>query len=262
MRNLRARDNASITWVIIAALILLLMVAAVAMIGLTTVKEPNNEIIIGLIIVLGLSILMVLLLLATVAFQRLGLADHDQALGLPEGSVRALIAIMLILVFIICGLYLFRSVAFPTGTMSEDGARLAQQLITTIGTLVVAVAGFYFGTSAVKTASSAVTPTIPLIRGIEPETGAVGTDVQLMIQGRNFRMPKTVRLTHGGSEIVAENVLASDMTIQCTIKIPPDSKADTRWDLEVVNEDGQKDTLTGAFTVVTPAPPPQRPTPQ
>jgi hypothetical protein len=48
------------------------------------------------------------------------------------------------------------------GSLSEDGARLAQQLLTTLATLVVAVAGFYFGTSAVAAAASAVGGPRPL----------------------------------------------------------------------------------------------------
>src|SRR5206468_1905847 len=117
------------------------------------------------------------------------------------GSVRSLISLFLIMLFIIIGIFLVRIVsessnrvllnktndeirALPTQGMqiveitkltpvpavspgpdrfdvevnvpiSDSGSRLAQQLLTTVGTLVVAVAAFYFGTSATAAGASA-----------------------------------------------------------------------------------------------------------
>ena len=82
----------------------------------------------------------------------MGLLDANQALGLPAGTIRALIALILILLFAIIGVHLFRMVGAldPAGTnaVSAEGVALAQQLLTTVGTLVVAVSGFYFGTAS------------------------------------------------------------------------------------------------------------------
>ena len=76
------------------------------------------------------------------AFKSFDLADRTKALGLPEGSVRAMIALMLILLFAIAGLYIF-------GSLGND-PDVGKQLVTTLSTLVVAVAAFYFGVKAVE----------------------------------------------------------------------------------------------------------------
>jgi hypothetical protein len=112
------------------------------------------------------------------------------ALGLPEGSVRAVLALALLLVFAIMSVFLFIQLQHPSGRLStgltaeqvglfapgqvlfidpEAGtspqtftvsvatanpaaSQVAQQLVTVLATLVTAVAAFYFGASSVKEA--------------------------------------------------------------------------------------------------------------
>ena len=163
---------------------------------------------------LTFSVMALLLTLSMTAifFSWVKLADQRQALGLPEGSVRAVIALSLIIIFAIAAVFLYSRVAssavFETNNLSEEEVRqippserlatipdpaptvdpqatplppgatpepvvqtytvtridpaqvqgndLAQQIITTISTLVVAVSAFYFGTSSVKSAVEAV----------------------------------------------------------------------------------------------------------
>jgi hypothetical protein len=70
---------------------------------------------------------------------------------LPRGSIRAAIALALILVFVILSVYLY-----STLQGSPDAPDIAKQLITTLGTLVVAVAAFYFGANSVQTATASM----------------------------------------------------------------------------------------------------------
>ena len=49
----------------------------------------------------------------------MGLTDKDEALGLPEGSIRAMIALVLILVFILFGIYLFNKVGFGSEVLLQ-----------------------------------------------------------------------------------------------------------------------------------------------
>ncbi len=58
------------------------------------IKQP--ELITGLIIILGLGVLLVLLFIMAAGFSSLDIADKSQAMGLPEGSIRAIIALFLI----------------------------------------------------------------------------------------------------------------------------------------------------------------------
>jgi hypothetical protein len=172
---------------------------------------------------LAFSVIALLLALSMTAvfFSWANLADARQALGLPEGSVRAVISLALIVIFAITAIFLYSRVSTsstfnvpgltadevqqipiaerlavqpdptpsstptvtpdpaitpdpnatptpspspfePTFTVTrldpghQAGNDLAQQIITTISTLVVAVSAFYFGTSSVKSAAEVV----------------------------------------------------------------------------------------------------------
>ena len=150
------------------------------------------ELALTIVIVASVVILLLGLAVTAVIFRRLGLHSRDHAMGLPEGSIRAIIALMLIVIFAVIAVFLISNVdnqskaapvtnltkaqadAFPgedvfktirSGTSSsgaptytvilkgDEPASLAlsQQLLTTLGTLVVAVASFYFGSQSVLT---------------------------------------------------------------------------------------------------------------
>jgi hypothetical protein len=192
--------------------------------------------------------LMTSLLIIAGAFDQLNLSDRRQALGLPEGSIRALIALILILIFIMFGLLLYN------GAVEEEQSRLAQQLLTTIGTLVVAVAGFYFGSTTVASATAAVrggdTRAESVITAVTPPGGPTGTPVILRIEGRDFRMPRAVRLSRGNTSMSATDVLASATLITGTVLLdqPPDGE---NWDLVVEYEDGTEARLAKAFAITS-----------
>jgi hypothetical protein len=137
----------------------------------------------------------------------LGLHDKDAALGMPPGSIRAFMALILIMLFFLMAVFLYLDVA-RTGSdqritnvnqkaydqMLEAGQvvaassflvfdpenpdadpevrwdvlvrssressqvanDIARQLVTSLGTLIVAITAFYFGTNAVEAAKSGV----------------------------------------------------------------------------------------------------------
>jgi hypothetical protein len=141
-------------------------------------------------------LLVLVLCTLTIVFRRLDLGDETRAMGLPEGSVRAVIALLLIMLFFLATMFLFSSSqnrtdatmqrslqgitaerlsGIPTEeiltlTMSEATPNLydvtltqapvntptsndiAKQLVTILGTLVTAVAAFYFGANSVAAA--------------------------------------------------------------------------------------------------------------
>src|SRR5947209_2272512 len=59
------------------------------------------------IVLLGLALVVLLMAVLVIVYWLLDLANKDQALALPEGSVRALIAFSLILIFVCIGAFLF-----------------------------------------------------------------------------------------------------------------------------------------------------------
>jgi hypothetical protein len=157
--------------------------------GWLTPYQVAIEIQMGLVIVIAVGALIILLYLMASGFSGLGLANSQYALGLPEGSIRALIALFMILIFLIGSIYLFRSVSGqPGGTLqnltlaqvaafgdrvvniqpnatisgnydvnlitniTDTGQKVALQLVTVLATLVAAVSSFYFG-SAVATSA-------------------------------------------------------------------------------------------------------------
>jgi hypothetical protein len=239
--------------------------------------------------VIGVIALIWLLFIVAAGFAHLQLTDAKQALGLPEGSIRAMIALMLIMVFIIFGIFVFQRTATgnevgPISMTSEElgnaknlsfvepikdkdghitgynawlrselsdaGSRLATQLLTTVGTLVVAVAGFYFGSTSVSSAIAAVRTTTgqPTIAGVAPPEGQQNKDLSLTITGRNFQIPRAVRLARGNEEILAKDVLASGEKITATVKLDRAPNGDN-WDVVVQNGDGTETRLEKAFKI-------------
>lgn len=69
------------------------------------------EVTLPVLAIAGVLVLLVALALIAIAYSSLDLTDRQQALGLPEGSVRAVIALSLIVLFAILGVFLYASLA-------------------------------------------------------------------------------------------------------------------------------------------------------
>src|SRR5579859_5425801 len=95
---------------LIFAVVVVLVLLGGALVVVSQSPLATPEIQLGLVIVLAVFMLMALLFIMTAGFVQLKLANANQALGLPEGTIRALIALILIMLFVIVGIYLFRTV--------------------------------------------------------------------------------------------------------------------------------------------------------
>ena len=153
-------------------------VASVAW-ALDKYTEIGNEVVLPILLVYGVLTLLVALAALVGILSHFGLSTGEAALGLPEGSVQAVIALVLVLIFAITAIFVLTIDIAPT---DEAKQRLATQIITTAGTLAVAVAGFYFGTraveagtaataSAVQTATAAATG--PPVRVVSPASPSI-----------------------------------------------------------------------------------------
>jgi hypothetical protein len=278
-------------------MLLLLIAGAGLLIYLmnTTTARAEPEMQMGLLVVVAIATLMTVLFILAAGFSSMNLTDPKQALGLPEGSIRAMIALVLIMVFIIFGIYLFRSVG-TSGTstfignmtklpdaeqlkgkfviseelkdktynvwviseINPDAKGLAQQLITTVGTLVVAVAGFYFGSSTatgvakkerdeLSATQVAGARSAFVINDVTPHEGEKGKSIDLEILGADFPFPKAVRLVRGREIMEGTEILSNKVKIQCKIMI--DKEPGGKWDLIVENEDGKQAQSVDAFTI-------------
>lgn len=294
-RSALKSQRTPISWIF--GFIILLLVGAGLLIysaysNASFARTLQPEILMSIVIVLAIVIMMALLFAIAAGFSSLRLANPNHPLGLPEGSIRAMIALILILVFIIFGVYLFRSVgvgdwegptrlqAFadvvqlgestdirrvvyvtdPRGNyyevwmrtpIGEDGARLAQQLITTVGTLVVAVAGFYFGSSTlrsgVETGRGQADTLGPVILSFAPNEGKKGDQIDLTIKGRNLRTCQSVILVRGEEEMPnVADVVSSDSEVTAQIRLTG-TPGGEKWDIVVENENGRQDMLPKVF---------------
>jgi hypothetical protein len=106
-------------------------------------------VVLPILLVYGVVTLVVALGALVGILSQFGLSTKGSALGLPEGSVQAVIALVLVLIFAITAVFLLSI------DITAENERLATQILTTAGTLAVAVAGFYFGTRAVEAGSAA-----------------------------------------------------------------------------------------------------------
>jgi hypothetical protein len=178
------------------AIMIVVVVIAAAVVGLMALlkwaaasSETPDAILLPLASIAGIIALVAVLSVAAVVFSLLKLADPQQALGLPAGSVRAVIALSLIVIFVIAGVFFYSDLAkidtrksvgltqeqlnaipgsaIVSLTPNPDGKKfdvelrvekgqasqdLAKQILTALITLVSAVAAFYFGTRAVESA--------------------------------------------------------------------------------------------------------------
>jgi len=182
-------------------LVILLVVAGAISVAtvITVVKAANGlqlgsaqpEIALPIVLIAGLIALVVALGVLVGTFAIFGLSNPRASFGLPEGTMQAVIAMMIILIFAVTSLYLHASSQTTTvtsiGISEEQLAAIppdqirgivatpdkgnpggttyavvrafdnqvaddfAKQLLTTLSTLVVAIAGFYFGAKSVET---------------------------------------------------------------------------------------------------------------
>lgn len=156
-------------------------------------KDRGPEAALSLVFVATVVVLILVMCTLSIVFRRLEVYDPGQAMGLPRGSVRAVIALLLIMLFFISAIFLFNSTKngdsaesrtltgisedrfnelatedIQSAVQRQDGDQtvydvtrtantntsndIAKQLVTTVATLVTAVAAFYFGANSVTTA--------------------------------------------------------------------------------------------------------------
>lgn len=107
-----------------------------------------------------------------IVLAHLRLTTRQAALGMPDGSIRAVIAISLLFLFMILSVFLYENMAnSQNATTQAASSDVAKQLVTTVATLAVSVAGFYFGTSSVAAARRAVSGVQPTLTVVSPSPG-------------------------------------------------------------------------------------------
>lgn len=190
--------------VVVAALVAIGFLAGITWLvaWLADRNKTGPEVALSLQFVAAAVLLILVVCILAIVFRLLGLDDRTRAMGLPDGSIRAIIALLLIVLFFLAAVFLFESTqdrpdatvrrtlqgitsdrlaGIPTEqvlslqsrtegtatvydvelsqapTNTAESNDIAKQLITVVGTLVTAVAAFYFGASSVGAATSRAT---------------------------------------------------------------------------------------------------------
>jgi hypothetical protein len=150
------------------------LLVVVSAVGVALVKWLDVELSaaagLAALVIVGLGLVVVLLAAISGAYES-STASRQDAFGLPDGSIRALIALAVLLAFTALVVYILTSVL-------SDGAErdaAAQQVIGILGTLVAAIAAFYFGTNSVKTGAAAIASLTGPPGELKPEAITKGT---------------------------------------------------------------------------------------
>jgi hypothetical protein len=213
--------------------------------------RDNDVIQLPVLVITGVMALFATLALVAVTFSVAGLTDPTQALGLPEGSVRAAIALSLIVIFAITSIYLYSSLS--EADASSPGVDFAKQVFAVVGTLMTAVASFYFASRASATAA-APTVSSPELISIEPaqrlrQDGLTVKDAK--IKGKNLELTKSVTLEKGATKVAASDVLSNAELITCTFTFDAGAPLG-KYNVVATMSDGATATLPEGFDLTSP----------
>ena len=87
---------------------------------LGALRGQADYLVLPVVAIAGVLLLLAALALVAVAFRSIDLHDRTQALGLPEGSIRAIIALALVVLFAILAVYLYSSAGQSTTWQIKD----------------------------------------------------------------------------------------------------------------------------------------------
>jgi hypothetical protein len=231
----------TLAMLITISVLVLLIVGAVWVLANSSSSVEDDAVRLSLLLILGFVIFIAALTIVVLVFGRLGLATGNYAVGLPEGSIRAFLALSLVLLFFILAVNLFGRLssteirdfrglteaernrlsgqvlsAEPRANTtppvfdgqvliqrSEESKDLAQQLLATASTLVVAIAAFYFGAQSVsqawRRASNGGTGEPPDLQIVSPPGGQ--TTLLRNPDGTLRDLPITVKATPASEEV-------------------------------------------------------------
>jgi hypothetical protein len=82
-------------------------------------KNLNQGMSLPILAIAGVIGLLITIAVVSISFSVFSLADKTQALALPEGSIRAIIALALVVLFAILSIYLHISMSSPTGQIER-----------------------------------------------------------------------------------------------------------------------------------------------
>lgn len=244
-------------------------------------KSSSQTIVI--LLVAGFVSVTLLLYLGTIVLRAAGLTTKEEALGMPEGSIRALIAMSLILMFAIIGVTVLYagmggeqtqsngitsaqierlenvqiiaiSVVDPAASpgserfnvtsrteLSQAGHDFGLQLLTTVSTLVVAVAGFYFGSRAVNQGAKTATAAQKAALGARGAAAGAGT----VAAEEGAADEEVVDEEVVDEEVVDEEVVAEEVETETDTDVEPEVETETATETETETKTSTRTSSKG-----------------
>jgi hypothetical protein len=205
----------------------------------------------GLPILALLSVLLLLgaLLIFTTLIHTIGLSDKGSALGLPEGSVRALLALALL------GLFAVLAASVLVNPSTDE---FGKQMLTLVGTLMTAVISFYFGsaTTSVSTTSLATPSSAAVsasgapetsLTGISPTRAQKGTSRTYTIAGKGLAKVRKVEALApgGGPPVPAASSNSTDSAVTFDFSFPGTG----RWTMQITVGSAEPIPVPGVIEV-------------
>jgi hypothetical protein len=238
----------------VGLIILAFSLAGIGTLIYAVVKTLGSSANFGLPILALLSVLLLLgaLLIFTTLIHTIGLSDKGSALGLPEGSVRALLALALLGLFAVLAASVLVN---PSTPVDEFG----KQMLTLVGTLMTAVISFYFGsaTASVSTAPSGTTPSgaavsafgapETILTGILPTRAKKGTSQTYTIGGKGLAnvMKVEALAPGGGPPVTVANSNATESAVTFDFSFPGAG----RWTMQITAGSGAPIPVPGVIEV-------------
>jgi hypothetical protein len=103
----------------------------------SSAKISAEALALSAVVLVGLALVVVLMSVLVIIYSVIGVSDRTQALGLPEGSVRALIAFSLVLIFVCLGAFLYNSVSNSALIPGGKSARITEAQLSDLKTQFV-----------------------------------------------------------------------------------------------------------------------------
>jgi hypothetical protein len=247
-------------------------------------KDELRQLGLPVLAITGVVLLLAALALVSICFSMFDLSDKGQALALPEGSIRAVIALMLIVLFAISTIYVYGSMSNPEKMeriqkvsesavaqfpkelfvtavivqeapeklydlyyrvpQNRDSIEFAKQLLVMLGTLVSSIASFYFGTKA-ATAGTARSIKIPNLIAADP-IGSSILPMEIRLHGANLDLVNDVKLYAGLDQIILTDVVSNSSLVLGKIRIKPENEGP--WDVVATDSGGRSSRLAAALS--------------
>ncbi|HET7433618.1 MAG TPA: hypothetical protein VFN10_02780 [Thermoanaerobaculia bacterium] len=168
------------------------------------------------------------------AFGSQGVHDRKQALALPEGSVRALFTLLLLVLFAVITLHFFE--ALGKAARDEPRVDFAKQVVSLVGTLLTSAASFYFASRT----SAEATNDEPAIFGSSSGGASRGQSTTVTLAGRHLGNVTAVSLARGQETIAGTNITAAENRVVADFAIPAGAMP---GDWDVVADTSDKRTI-------------------